>query len=136
LIQFKNPGNLTGLEFIAINDPSPVFRTKAVYAIGLMKNARSVPVINRALKDTDFRVRSEACNSLKTANNKESVEMLIELVKTDPELYVRYSALYALESIKQKSSVIPLYDILAIEKNSVLKILINEVLRNIIAGNL
>ncbi|HOA08158.1 MAG TPA: HEAT repeat domain-containing protein, partial [Spirochaetota bacterium] len=131
LVSFRS-SFIRGIELTALKDSSARLRIKAVASLGILRSDRSAGVLIQNLSDEDYRVRSEACNSLAIINAKSSCRKMTEMVKTEKNIFVRSAALYALEKIRDKSTIIPLYDILAEEKDEVFRMLLNNTLRNMV----
>lgn len=131
LVSFRS-SFIRGIELTALKDSSARLRLKAVASLGILRSDRSASVLIQALSDEDYRVRSEACNSLAVLNARSSCQKMTAMVKTEQNIFVRTAALYALEKIRDKSTIIPLYDILAEEKDEIFRVLLNSTLRNMV----
>ena len=131
LVSFRS-SFIRGIELTALKDSSARLRIKAVASLGILRSDRSAGVLIQTLSDEDYRVRSEACNSLAIINARSSCQKMTAMVKNEKNIFVRSAALYALEKIRDKSTIIPLYDILAEEKDEVFRMLLNNTLRNMV----
>ncbi|HPA64885.1 MAG TPA: HEAT repeat domain-containing protein, partial [Spirochaetota bacterium] len=131
LVSFRS-SLIRGIELTALKDSSARLRIKAVASLGILRSDRSAGVLIQTLSDEDYRVRSEACNSLAIINARSSCQKMTAMVKNEKNIFVRSAALYALEKIRDKSTIIPLYDILAEEKDEVFRMLLNNTLRNMV----
>lgn len=129
LIAIKQTGNISGLQKILLKDPDIELRVLAAYALGYIRNTKGLHVVIEALKDRDFRVRAEACAALGSFGNRNTIKDLLELVSNDTERYTRSAALYAIKKIDDRKSVLPLYDIYALEKDPVFKEQMRGVIR-------
>lgn len=121
LIRLKNGGGLRGLRRVMEEDKNPKMRILAAYALGEIKNRKSIALLLSALHDREIKVRAEACHSLGNYRDKIVVRRLIHVVNSDSIRYVRTAALYALMSIRDRSSVLPLFDRYAFEEDPVFK---------------
>lgn len=74
-------------------------RQGAVWALGQMRDPRTIEPTIRALKDKSHRVRSAAAWSLATAGTSKGVEPLAEVLKQDPDASVREAAARALGNL-------------------------------------
>lgn len=131
IVSFRT-SSVKGIEKIALTDSYPQLRIKAVAALGNLRSERSSDVLIRSLSDPDSRVRAEACNSLALLDSRKSTPRMVVMLKNENDLYVRTAALYALEKIRDKSTIIPIYDILYDEKDPFFRMLLNNVLRRMI----
>lgn len=132
LIDMRDSGSYRGFEKMLSDEPNVTLRIRAAYGLGIIGGNRGLQILHKALKDADYRVRGEACGSLGALREKYSTQALVLLIKDDNDRYVRLAALYALERIRDKSSIIPLYDIYAAEKDPVFKVKIFEITRLLI----
>jgi hypothetical protein len=71
-------------------------------------NSADLAALRAGLNDSDPFVRSIAARALGIRGDKESAEVLAELVKTDPEAMVRVRAVESLVLLKMKPEVIAL----------------------------
>jgi HEAT repeat protein len=96
-------------------DDGPAYRWELVWALGEIKDERSVGILIRALKDPDEEVRREAAWALWFIGDDRATMPLREALGQDPALY---EAEIALSNIEQKDTLDRLrYDLLArIEK--------------------
>lgn len=102
-------------------DENPKMRILAAFALGEIKNRKSMALLLSALHDREIKVRAEVCHSLGSYRDKIVVRRLIHVVNGDSYRYVRTAALYALMSIRDRSSVLPLFDRYAFEEDPVFK---------------
>jgi HEAT repeat protein len=136
LLDMKDGGGYKGFENIIDHENYPGIRIKSTYALGIIGGNKAVPILLKALKDSEYKVRAETCNSLSFYKDKTVISNLLSIVNNDPERYVRLAALYALEKIKDRSVVIPLYDRYAVEKDPVFKMKLFEVTRTLIQSSI
>ncbi len=121
LVKLKNSGNVRGLRKVLVSDKNPRMRILAAYALGEIKNMKSLSVLFQALNDKNMKVRAEVCNSLGHYRDKIVVKRLLNIINSDRFRYVRTAALYALMSIRDRSSALPLFDRYAIERDPIFK---------------
>jgi HEAT repeat protein len=121
LIRLKNGGGLRGLRRVLERDKNPKMRILAAYALGKIKNRKSTALLLSAIHDKEIKVRAEVCSSLGNYRDKIVVRKLIRVINGDRFRYVRTAALYALMSIRDRSSVLPLFDRYAFEEDPVFK---------------
>jgi HEAT repeat protein len=86
----------------------------------------------RALNDTDFRVRAEACNSLSHYRNRLALTGLLEVLSRAEPLYVKTAALYAVKRINDKQSLLGLFELYSKEQDPVFNELLKETVREYI----
>jgi HEAT repeat protein len=132
LVKIKNGGGFKGLERVLTRDRNPKMRVLAAYALGEIRDRRAVSILLKALYDKDLKVRSEACHSLGFYRERIVVRQLIEVINRESSRYVKTAALYAIMSIGDKSSILPLFDRYAREKDPVFKELLRSYLRDCI----
>jgi HEAT repeat protein len=136
LIRYRNPGNFRGLERIISTESSPALRVKAAVALGFTRSDRAEEILVRALADPDYQVRSEACSSLGMLGSRRGAARMVELIRSDNDLFVRTAALYAVERIRDKETILPLYDMLAGERDPLFRELLTRTLRSMIAKSI
>ncbi len=129
LVVFNKAGNIRGLKKVLLEDGSAQLRIEAAYAIGSIRDNNGIPVLVDALKDGDYRVRAEASASLGNFKNKRTASDLLDVVVNDKDRYVRSAALYALKKINDRKTVLPLYDLYALEQDPVFKEQLRGVIR-------
>ncbi len=129
LVKIKNGGGFKGLERVLAMDRNPKMRVLAAYALGEIRDRRAVSILLKALNDKDIKVKSEACHSLGFYREGIVVRQLIAVINREDSRYVKTAALYAIMSIGDKSSFLPLFDTYAREKDPVFKELLRSYLR-------
>jgi HEAT repeat protein len=129
LIDLRDGGNFKGLDEMINRETYLPLRIKSVYALSVIGGNRAMPILISALKDRDFKVRAEAAGALSSHRDKQVTSALITLVNDDPERYVRLAALFSLEKIRDRSSVIPLLDRFYVETDPVFRFKIYQTLR-------
>jgi len=135
LVAVRKVGDVRGLKGVLLNDSNLRLKIKAAYAFGVIKDDRHVRILVRGLKDRDFRVRAEVCNSLGNYKLKSVVVRLLGVVKNDSVLYVRSAALYSLKRINNRAAILPLFDLYSEEADPVFRELLRQVLRRFIQGH-
>jgi HEAT repeat protein len=136
LLQMKDGGGFHGLEKMITGEEYIPLKIKAAYILGVIGGQKSLPLLMKAIDDTDYKVRAEACNSLSTYRDKNVTSGLISVIREDNERYVRLAALYSLEKIRDRSTVIPLLDQYSIEKDPVFRVKLYEVTRILIQSSM
>lgn len=122
LIRIGNGGGFRGLEKMLFNEKNVKLKIRSAYAIGEIGDVRALQLLLKGMKDDDFRVRAEICNSLGNFRGQRyGLISLLDTVNSDTTLYVRLSALYSIERLRDRTALLPLYDLYAIEKDPVFK---------------
>ncbi len=132
LLGLKRTGDTRGLERILTGDASAVLRIKSACVLGFSANMSSQTALQQALKDQDYRVRAEACNSLGYFRNRQALAGLMEVLGRDEPAYVKSSALYAIRRINDKSSLIGLFDLYCRETDPVFREMLHDAIREYI----
>ncbi len=136
LISFRSGAGFKGLSKILYNDENVLLRIRASYALGQIDDRNSIPYLVKALNDRENSVRAEACNSLGYYKMKTAIDPLIEIIKSDATPYVRSAALFSIKRIRDKATILPLFDQYVIEKDAVFKEQIKNVIRQMITSAL
>ncbi len=122
LIRIRSSGGLRGLDRVISQEKNDRLRIKAAFALGEVAELGAVPLLLRALGDRDYRVRAEACNSLGGyRGQRTAVTSLIGIIRDETNLYVRLSALYALQRINDRAMALPLFDQYGVENDPVFR---------------
>ncbi len=95
-----------------ISSSDPYTRRQAAEQLGMLKDQRAVVYLKKLLKDENPYVRQTAVDSLGIIRNKEVLEDIIKVIKTDKEPQVRQSAVVALGYINDPRSVPVLLELL------------------------
>jgi HEAT repeat protein len=132
LVEFRDGGGFKGLSRILLEDGNPGLRTNAAFSIGEIKSNRSLPYLIDGLKDTNYRVKAEVCNSLKYFRENRVVDNLIEVITKDNNSYVRTAALYSINHIRLRNGVLPIFNAYTVEKDVIFK----ELLRKSLADSI
>ncbi len=122
LIRVRSSGGFRGLDRVISQEKNEKLRIKAAFALGEVGEPGAVPLLLRALNDSEYRVRAEACNSLGNYRGQRgSVTGLLGIISGETSLYVRLSALYALQKINDRSMAVPLFDQYGVETDTVFR---------------
>lgn len=137
LALFKKSGELEGVEHVITGDPNPLLRVRAAYVLGEMKDdSRALGMLEASLTDKDYRVRSEACNSIGNFRRGNPSDILLKQISADSSRYVRTSALYALVRINDPKNLVSLFDIFAEEKDMVFRMILQNIIRTGMVKNI
>ncbi len=132
IIQLKRVGDMDGLVKIARHDPTVTRRIRAVYALGVVSDNRSLHILKDLLKDNNYRVRAEACNSLGMYQTGGTISTLLEVIEGEEKRYVKSAALYALKRMRSRSTIIPLLDLYYKEMDPVFRFQMHQVVRYLV----
>ncbi len=121
-------GDVRGLDMVLRNDRNQGLRVKAAYVLGLAGSQQSFAALSSGLRDDDFRVRAEVCNSLGNFRNRQALAVLFGVLEKEDQTYVKSAALYSIKRINDKSSLLGLFDFYNRENEPVFR----EMLRNAI----
>lgn len=137
LYTFRKSGELEGLEYILSRDPDSKLRVKAAFILGEIKDeGRIIDILENALKDSDYRVRGEICNSLGNFRRGRSADILFKVISGETSRYVRTSALYSIVRINDSGNIIRLFDVYAEEKDMVFRMLLHDIIRTGLEKNI
>ena len=131
LIDMRDAGGYRGMEKM-LSDQVVSLRVRAAYGLGLIGGQKGLQILFKSVKDSDYRVRAESCNSLGNFKDKGVAQTLNGVVKGDADRFVRLAALYSLDRLREKSAIIPLFDQYAVEKDPVFKMKLFEITRVLI----
>ncbi len=132
LSSMRRVGDIRGLEKILLNDSNLGLRIKSAYVLGFSGSQQAFSALHHALKDSDFRVRAEACNSIGNFRNRQALACLFEVLERNEEVYVKSAALYAVRRINDKTSLMGLFDLYTREKDPIFRELLQEAIRDYI----
>jgi HEAT repeat protein len=135
LIDMRDAGGYRGFEKM-LSDPALSLRIRAAWGLGLIGGPKGIQILIKAVKDPEYRVRAEVCNSLGNFRDRSIVIILNSVVKEDTERYVRLAALYSLDRLRDKTAAIPLFDQYSIEKDPVFKMKLFEITRVLIQNSI
>jgi hypothetical protein len=91
---------VAGLSHVLAEETDAAVRARAVWALGRVKGAPAVGVIETALGDPDLSVRLPAVQVLRRVAGAGSVPTLGRLVASDPDPSVRRAAAFALAALR------------------------------------
>lgn len=132
LSSMKRVGDVRGLEKVVLADSNLKLRIKSAYVLGFSGSAQAFSALQHALKDSDYRVRAEACNSIGNYRNRQALSTLYEVMDRNEEVYVKSAALYATRRIGDKSSLMGLFDLYTKEKDPIFRELLQDAIREYI----
>ncbi len=132
LSSVRRVGDIRGLEKILLNDSNLGLRIKSAYVLGFSGSHQAFSALHQALRDPDFRVRAEACNSIGNFRNRQALASLFEVLERNEEVYVKSAALYAVRRINDKTSLMGLFDLYTREKDPIFRELLQEAIRDYI----
>lgn len=135
LITAKNAGDIRGLQHIVHNEENRSLRMYAVYALGVIRDERTVPLIIESLDDEDFRIRAEAAAALSQFKGKNVVIPLLESYSKENEVYVKTAIVFSLKKICDIGSLQKLFIIYTQEQDIVLKMILSSAIQHIITRN-
>ncbi len=132
LSSMKRVGDIRGLEKIVTADSNLGLRIKSAYVLGFSGSQQAFSSLQQALKDGDYRVRAEACNSIGNFRNRQALAVLFEVLDRNEQVYVKSAALYAIRRINEKSSLLGLFDLFTREKDPIFKEMLQDAIRDYI----
>jgi HEAT repeat protein len=88
------------LSTLALSDPSPFVRSRAVSALGRLRNQETLAPLTWALKDQSSSVRIQALQGIKNLKGGDSIGVLQAMVVNDPDPTVRRQAVRLLSTIR------------------------------------
>jgi HEAT repeat protein len=130
LAVLKRASDIRGLEKILLTDPNAGLRIKSAYVLGFSGSLAALAALLQGLKDSDYRVRAETCNSLGNYRNRQALAGLLEVLGKDETVYVKSASLYAIKRINDRSSLPLLFDMYSGENDPVFKEMLREVVRD------
>ena len=132
LAVLKRAGDVRGLEKVLLTDSSLGLRVKAAYVLGYSGSMQAFTALQKALFDSDFRVRAEVCNSLGNYRNRQSLASLFDVLEKDDQVYVKSAALYSIKRINNKSSLMGLFELFTRESNPIFRELLHNAIQEYI----
>ncbi|MGQ9842317.1 MAG: HEAT repeat domain-containing protein [Spirochaetota bacterium] len=136
LITAKNAGDIRGLQHLVHNEENRSLRIYAVFALGTIRDERTIPLIVESLKDVDFRVRAEAAAALSQFKGKPAVVPLLECYSKENDLYVKTAIIFSLKKIGDVGSLHKLFVFYTQEKDLVLKMILSNTIQHILTRNI
>jgi HEAT repeat protein len=128
----RRTGDTRGLEKILQTDRNQGLRVKSAYVLGFSGSQQAFAALREGLKDPDFRVRAEVCNSLGSFRNRQALEILFEVLDKEEQVYVKSAALYSIKRINDKSSLLGLFDRYNRENDPIFREMLREAIREYI----
>jgi HEAT repeat protein len=119
LAAMGDPGSFGPL-MQALEDTAPAVRWNAAAGLGQMKDARAIPLLLSAMKDQDDRVRSAAQTALLCFAGDSKVADYFLAALTDKAPHIRSMAVFMLERVDGKYSVVALIGALE-DKNDIVR---------------
>ncbi|MFW5770654.1 MAG: HEAT repeat domain-containing protein [Spirochaetota bacterium] len=132
LAAIRETGDVRGLGSIIEDDPGVVLRIEAACALGIIGENKGIPFLLKALDDDEYRVRAEAACALGVFQGSEVVTSLLRELEKDNNRYVRSAVLYSLQKIGDTGALLGLYRIYCVEKDPVMKALLDTVIKEFI----
>jgi HEAT repeat protein len=132
LSSMKRVGDVRGLEKIISSDSNLGLRIKSAYVLGFSGSPQAFSALQLALKDSDLRVRAEACSSIGNFRNRQALSVLFEFLERNEPVYVKSAALYAIRRINEKSSLMGLFDLYTREKEPIFREMLQDAIRDYI----
>ncbi|MCX7679495.1 MAG: HEAT repeat domain-containing protein [Spirochaetes bacterium] len=132
LVDFKDGGGYKGFSKIIRYEGNPNIKVHAAYCIGKINQNQGLPILIDATKDIDYRVRAEALHALSNYKENRSAEVLLSFIETNDNLYVRSAALYSLQKLKIKTTLLPLFRAYTKESNVIFKELLKDTIEDLI----
>lgn len=132
LIRFRKGADFRGLSHILFNEKNQSLRIRSAYAMGEIQDRDAVVHLIRVLTDPEIKVKAEACHALGHFKTRQSIDALLEVSEKEKERYVRTAALYSLKTIRDRKSLLPLFDQYTVETEPVYRELLKQVIRYLI----
>lgn len=132
LTVLKRSGDTRGLEKILTGDSSASLRIKSAYVLSFSANQSSQSSLQQSLRDQDYRVRAEACNSLGYFRNRQALASLLEVLGRDEPVYVKSAALFAVKRINDKTSLMSMFNLYTSEADPIVREMLHETIREYI----
>jgi HEAT repeat protein len=114
---------MTSLEAIAAQLDAPDFgqRIQALIKLRAIEAADAVPLLAKALKDPNPRVRYSAVSLLGQKHSPETLALLQEALATDPEFDVRAAAAAALGDLGDRSALDNLVEAYRVDRDEMVR---------------
>jgi HEAT repeat protein len=88
----------------ALADPVPAVRGNALWALGRIGDGAAAGRVWRLLRDGEAPVRAAAVQTLRHLEARDSVELIIQVLRSDPDAEVRRVAAWALADLGARAS--------------------------------
>jgi HEAT repeat protein len=125
-------GDVRGLEKILATDSSLSLRIKSAYVLSFSGSLQGQAALQQGLRDRDYRVRAEVCNSLGYYKNRQSLASLFEVLSRESNFYIKTAALNSVRRINDKSSLMGLFDLYTVEREQLFKELLRDAVKEFI----
>ena len=132
LIKIKRSGNVRNLEKVFTTDRNIRLKIKTAYLLGLAGSQLAATILMNGLKDNDYRVKAEICNSLGNYRNRQVLSSLLNVLKNESKRYVKSAALFSIKRINDRSAVVVLFDIYTKEKDPIFRNILKNIIREYI----
>lgn len=96
----KDAKAVSELSSLALSDPSPIVRSRAVSALGRLKSQETLVPLTWALKDQSSSVRIQALQGIKNLKGVDAISDLQAMAGNDPDPRVRRQAVRLLSTIR------------------------------------
>ncbi|HXV79563.1 MAG TPA: HEAT repeat domain-containing protein [Candidatus Binatia bacterium] len=100
LARQKDAKAVSELSALALSDPSPFVRSRAVSALGRLRNQETLAPLTWALKDQSSSVRIQALQGIKNLKGADAIGDLQAMAANDPDPRVRRQAVRLLSTIR------------------------------------
>lgn len=100
LARQKDAKAVSELSALALSDPSPFVRSRAVSALGQLRNQETLAPLSFALTDQSSSVRIQALQGIKNLKGRDAIGDLQSMVVNDPDPRVRRQAVRLLSTIR------------------------------------
>jgi HEAT repeat protein len=100
LARQKDTKAVRELSTLALSDPNPFVRSRAVFALGRLRNEETLAPLTSALKDQSSSVRIQALQGITNLKGGEAIGVLQAMVVNDPDPSVRRQAVRLLSTIR------------------------------------
>lgn len=111
LLELKNSGGMNGLNRIISKENDQHLRLWGIFAAGFLADVRGYEAVLSNIVHESAEIRAEAAFALGSIGNKNTVPLLVTLVKYDPDYGVQSAALQSLYKINSEESFPDLFDI-------------------------
>ncbi len=128
----RRVGDVRGLEKILTTDGNLLLRIKAGYALSFSGSLQGQAALQQGLRDKDYRVRAEACNSLGYYRNRQALSSLLDVLAAEDNFYIKTAALNSVRRINDKSSLMGLFNLYTVERDPLFKELLRDAVREYI----
>jgi len=128
----RRVGDVRGLEKILTTDDNLSLRIKAGHVLSFSGSLQGQAALQQGLRDKDYRVRAEVCNSLGYYRNRQALASLFEILAAENNFYIKTAALNSVRRINDKSSLMGIFDLYTVERDPLFKELLRDAVREYI----